>query len=959
MQSFVRLVVVALGIVPAESGASLAAQSSQVRVRPWEHETSDVPVNRRMRFGHFDNGMRFAWMANPEPKERCYLRLHVDVGSLAEEDGERGMAHFVEHMAFNGSKNFPAGTLISWLQSHGMGFGADSNATTAYSETVYMLDLPESDEGSIREGLRVFRDFADGLSFEEAEVEAEKGVVDSEERDGDSAYQRMGRKNVELLFDGTRIPLREPIGVKEVRAAFTPDKLRAFYERWYRPENATLVLVGDIGELDPEPLFREAFADWRAPTSTGASEPAVGKATFAHRFYSVYEKEIPQFTIGVLQARAVVDRPVSREGLIADLPLEAAHTMLNLRFAELRKKEDAAFLQAYVFDVNPADDVRWAIDGEQLSLVSVPEKWETALAQCGEELRRALEFGFRGAELEEVRADMLRGLEDAKKAESTRESLRFVGELLAAAETRSVPIDAKTREEIFRPALLALGPEACQELLVKAWSDGALVIGAGGNADLGEGAGEKLREVYEASRKVELEAPAEIELGRFAYAAAEAAGAIAKKGFIEDLGIHEIAFENGVRLWIKPTDFEKEEILCRAYLGAGELTLEPARHALAWTASRVFDQCGLVAHSEDDLRRLTAGKRAGVGFSVGDDAFILSGRTAAEDLLLQCELMCAYLTDPGWREEGLAEFREELPEFYEGLEHELGGPISLEFMRELYGGDPRFGLPPREEVEAVTLAALKEWLTPELEGACLDVCFVGDLDVEEVVSAASRTFALLPKRADLERHEERRIIRGPRAGLKSRYSVDTETPSAVALLAFPTADGTDSKRRFDLEFLGEILGDRLVRTIREKLGASYSPGAQAHCGTTYRGDGLMWIQAQGDPAQVDELLEACLAVTDELAEEGVTEDEVERLREPALNHLRDAQRENGYWGQVILEAAHGRPQALDEARTVMEHVRNAKASDLTPLAKQYLERERASVAIVEPKAGPEKAESER
>ena len=250
-----------------ESAPAPAPRTAEPRA--WSHETSDIPVDPRIKFGHFDNGLRWAWASNAEPKERCYLRLHVDVGSLTEEEHERGMAHFLEHMAFNGSKNFAAGTLIEWFQEHGMSFGADLNAHTAFSETVYKLDLPQNDAETIREGLTVLRDFADGMILAAEEVEAEKGVIDGEQRERDSAGFRVMEKELDIVFVGTRVGERLPIGLKEVRDKFSAESVRAFYERWYRPENMTLVAVGDFDVTNPPLVLskrltdRETAGNWR------------------------------------------------------------------------------------------------------------------------------------------------------------------------------------------------------------------------------------------------------------------------------------------------------------------------------------------------------------------------------------------------------------------------------------------------------------------------------------------------------------------------------------------------------------------------------------------------------------------------------------------------------------------------------------------------------------------------
>src|SRR5262245_43523583 len=262
-----------------EAPSTVASSGARdVAPRPWEHATSDVPVDPRIHFGALDNGLRWAWARNGEPQKRCYLRLHVDVGSLAEEEDELGLAHFLEPLAFNGSAHFPAGTLIEWFQKHGMAFGADTNAHTSFSETVYKLDLPNADEATLREGLRVLRDFADGLLLAQEEIDREKGVIDGEERERDSAGWRVFLRELDELYAGTRVAVRLPIGKHEVRAGFTSASIGSFYRKWYRPDAMTLVAVGDLGALDPAPLFTEFFGSMRAPDSQRPEEPPIGRA---------------------------------------------------------------------------------------------------------------------------------------------------------------------------------------------------------------------------------------------------------------------------------------------------------------------------------------------------------------------------------------------------------------------------------------------------------------------------------------------------------------------------------------------------------------------------------------------------------------------------------------------------------------------------------------------------------
>jgi len=930
---------------PAPAEAPAAARLERVTPRPWEHERSDVPVDARIRFGALDNGLRWAWAANPEPKERVYLRLHVDVGSLAEEEDELGLAHFLEHMAFNGSRNFPAGTLIEWFQRHGMSFGADTNAHTSFSETVYKLDLPNADPETIREGLKVLRDFADGLTLAAEEIEREKGVIDGEERERDSAAWRVQVKELDVLFDGTRIAERLPIGKSEVRARFTAEGVRAFYEKWYRPDAMTLVAVGDLGALDPAPLFAESFADMPTPQIPLPAEPDLGRPTRLDHVLAIHEPEIPSLSLSVQKLVPYEKEPFVVAEWLEDLPLQYARGMLNLRFSELAKDEATPFLGAGVGSASALE----VLDGESLSLASAPDMWEAALATAEQELRRALEFGFKPGELEEVRADALRGLDEAVEREKTAHSNGLLEEILAAAEQAYVPTDAATVRAILRPAIEALTLEQCQAAFRAAWGTGTLALTATGNLDLGPEAETKLRAAYAASAAVAVEPEAEEALLAFAYSSDPAlSGAIAARTQVEDLDFTTVRFENGVVLHVKRTDFKERQILLSARLGEGELTLAPERNVVNFVAGQVFGAAGLAAHSEDDLRRLTAGKVVGVSFSVGEDGFQFGGATTREDLLFQLELLCAQLEAPGWRPDGLVPFRRELPLMYEGLAHQHQGPMVQHFLPALFSGDPRQSFPLQEAAGGVGMDDIRAWLAPEFAEGALEIALVGDLDVEETIAYSARTLGLLPARRAWRALEERRNMPMPLGGLRQTHAIESEVPKSMVLIAFPFVDGLETQARRGGTLLGNVVNDRLRIEVREKLGAAYSPGAGTQLSSVYPGVGLLMIQAMADPDKVDTLVEACLGVARSLAENGVTEEEVARLKEPLLKQRRDAKRQNGFWLGVMVEAAR-KPHNLEDFRSADAFYEGHTAADLTPFAREYLQPERASILVVNPK----------
>ncbi len=937
-------------LLPLLLAGAVAAQRLPGAPRDWEHATSDVPVNPRVHFGELPNGLRTVWMVNGEPRQRLYLRLHVDVGSLAEEDSEQGLAHFLEHMAFNGSEHFAAGTLVEWFQGHGMDFGADSNASTDFSETIYELDLPRCDEATLRDGLTFLRDVAGGLLLSEAEIAAEIGVIDGEERERDSAAFRAAIEDLRDAFEGTRPALRIPIGIREVRAAFSAPSVRAFWQRWYRPENMTLVVVGDLGDLDPAPVLAEMFGSLPVLESPPAAEPPRGTPPARDDVFTHCNTELPVMTVTASRWKPWEDEPHTRAEMVEDLPLQYARRMVNLRFRELSRQPDAPFLQA---SLGGAGGLR-VTEGEELSLVAQPTRWQAALAVGEQELRRALLHGFRPQELDEVRKEALRAMDEAVEREPTRQSQSWVRDLLAAAEDRVVPTTAETDRQILLPAVEALTVEACRDALRKAWGEGHLRLSAVGGLDLGADGQAVLKSAWGQSATVEVAPPPELADEAFAYASrAEDAGAVESRVVAEDLGLTQVVFANGVRLNVKPTDFRAREVLLVARVGQGLLTLEPARFPVAWMAGQILDQSGLGQHGPDELRRLTAGRDVGVGFAVGEDAFVLSGRTTPDDLLLQLELMRAGLVDPGWREDVLGEARRSLPPTFESLRHDPSGPLQLSFLRNLHGGDPRFGLPPQESLLAVGLDELRGWLLPQLADAPVELTVVGDVEVDAVVAAVARTFGALPPRAAPRDLSERCRV-GLTWGLHEEASIETELDKALLFLVLPLTDGRDAALRRQLNLLGRVVDDRLRVLVREKEGLAYSPGAAVNASDLYPGVGFLLMNVFADPARLGDARAACLSIADALATEGVSAEELDRLRTPLLAQVRDQMRRNAFW-LGVLEDSQTRPGALDEIRQLESDYLAVTAETLSALASRFLDSAKASWLVVTPAAKPAEA----
>jgi zinc protease len=472
---------------------------------------------------------------------------------------------------------------------------------------------------------------------------------------------------------------------------------------------------------------------------------------------------------------------------------------------------------------------------------------------------------------------------------------------------------------------------------------------------------ESLQSAWEEARSREVERGEAVGTASFAYASdGEQVGEIVSEQHVEDLDLWLFTFANGVRLNVKATDFKKREIQLAARVAEGLLTLAPEEYAVGWVATQgVVNLAGLEAHSVDELRRLTAGKQVGIGFNWAQDSFTFGGSTTEEDLLFELELLCANLEHPGWRDDGVRMLRDRLPLMFERFEHVPDGPMVLEFLPELYHGDERLvQLPARKAIEAVTIADVQKWLTPHLSDGPLEVTLVGDLDLEAVKAAAARTLGALPDRRERQAFAERRKVQPPKSGIEMSREIETEDDKCLVMLIFPADDGIDSIQRREINFLSQVIMDRLRLEVRERLGTAYSPFAFPNLSRTFVGFGILGMGASVEPDKVDELVGAFRAVAKELVEGGITAEEVKRLSEPNLAQIRDQKRTNGFW-LTVLSDAQERAEALDDIRTVESWQRAIDPERIHARAKAYLSPEKASLYVARPAASPETEETEK
>lgn len=908
--------------------------SVAVEAREWPQAKSDITPDPAAVFGKLENGMRYMILPNSEPPNRLSLRLHIAAGSLMEEEDQRGVAHFLEHMVFNGTKRHKdANTLIREMQTRGIAFGAHVNAYTSFDETVYMLDLPDLKPDTIKLTFDVLRDFADGALLSAEEIDAERGVILAEKASRDSVAYRMMLKQFQTMLPGSLIGERLPIGEEVVIKNAPRQRFVDFYQKYYTPERMTFVAVGNIDAAELELTIKETFGTLVNPEKPG-DDPAMGEVAIPEgvKPHIFSDPELTSTDVSLNLVRPFERKPDTKETRAARFPVEIAHSIIGRRFERITKQENSP--------VSTGSASKFALFNElemgSVSLTAADDRWQEVVPILEQELRRAMEHGFTEAELSEAKANLLNAYREAVKRKDTRKSDSLATAIASSVNDGSVfstpEADLALSEEILNGITVA----EVHADFVKFWeAPGYHLVLSTKKAP--EDAAETLAKLYEKSAETAVEPPAARAMIPFGYTDFGTPGTIASTAEIKDLEITQIKLANNVRINLKKTDFEKNRIRMMARIGTGQLSQPKDSPMLDKFANAVFDGGGLGKHTNDELSEILAGRNASVGLSIGEDTFTLSGSTTPDDQLLQLQIMVASLTDPGYRPEALWQFQKQIPMLFQSLKHTTSGPM-MEMNAWLHGGDFRFTIPTQEQISNYTIDQVKAWLTPELEKGYLELTIVGDFNQETLLKDLLATFGSLAKRdaAPPVKTALSRKVDFPEPPSEKTFSYESKIPQAAATAVWKT-DGMRGNipevRR--LNVLSEIYGDRLREEIREKLGASYSPNAGVGGSDALEGMGYLIGQSIGKPDDIPLLLTTMETIAKELSGKGATQDELNRALAPTLSNLEKTLRDNSYWLSAVLSQSQADPEKLELARSRDKDYRSITLKEINALAKKY------------------------
>ena len=934
-------------------------------------DAEPLPFDPEVRRGALSNGLVYYVRRNVEPQNRAQLRLAVQAGSAMETESQRGLAHFVEHMAFNGTVRFAKHAIVAYLESIGSGFGPDLNAYTSFDETVYRLEIPTDDPAVLDTAFQILSDWAYAMAFDPGEVTQERDVIMEELRSGRGADTRILYRQLPVLFGDSRYSERMPIGLPEVITGATPEGLRAFARAWYRPELMAVIAVGDF-DAD---LVEDAIRRYFAPPPQGGTEyaraqrsdPPVERPRFEipdhreTRISVVTDPEASSTSVNLyrkLPADTDQDTAAYRRQLVDALHGE----MINARLSERLHVADPPYADAGAGRGNLAGETTTLVASAWVSEDGVARGLDALL----EELRRAQLHGFTVTELARAKANLMRWAESAYQERDQRPSARLADEYLRHfLEGEMVP-GMEVEYDLYRQLLPEIGV-AETDAVADLWAEPGNVVllvsgpdGIGAAAAKAAGADPDDPDAANAALAAALRGQLAAALTRDVdpyvdltgdaplLASMPEPGAVVGERRLDEIDAIEWTLSNGVTVIAKQTDFRNDEVLMIATSPGGDSLVADQDYIPAFSAAAIAAGSGAGVHDQVTLEKLLAGKDVSASVFIGELFEGLQGSASPRDLETLFQLVTLYTTAPRFDPTYFASFRSRLRSQIENRdaspqivfrdrvnsvlaqEHFRARPLTLEVLEEL----------DLERSRAVYQDRFADF-------GDFTFIFTGAFDPQELRDLSAAYLAALPAAGREERWRDVGI--DPPPGVVEEIVRRGLEPLSTTFLAFAGDMAWSRTEALTLTLLGEMLQMRIRESIREDLGGSYSYGARSSAQALPDQEYEVQIVFESDPARADELLEAVFAEVEWL-QAGGEQSYLDKAKELLRSGREEQRRTNRFWlGQILDVVENGESFAVIGR---FEHrLDSITLEDIAAAARRYLDRDRHVRMVLLPEEG--------
>ena len=875
--------VAATCLTGAQTPATTTAQTAAL--------TQTIPVDTQITTGKFANGLRYYVRANKKPANRGELRLVVNAGSILEENDQQGLAHFVEHMAFNGTKHFPKQDIVKLMESLGMRFGPHVNAYTSFDETVYMLQVPTDKPDVLDKSFQVLEDWAHDLSFDDAEIDKERGVVMEEWRLGRGAEARMRDKQFPILLKDSRYADRLPIGKPEIIENVKHDRLKTFYADWYRPDLMAVVAVGDFDKAAVEGLIRQHFGSI-APAQAPKPRPAYSVPDHPETLYTIAsDKEAGSSSVSVYSLMAVRDQ--TTVGAYRRQLLEILFSsMLNARFAELAQKSDAPFLGA---GTSRGLFVRTR-EYTTLSAGVKDEGLERGLDATFTEFARVARFGFTPVELDRQKTNLLRFIERAVTEKENQESGSFAAEYIRNfLEQEPIPgiVYENDLYHRFVPAITLAEVNA----LAKDWlpeRNRVVTVNMPDKPGLPVPTESKLAGVMAAVTGKTLTPWADTVDLQPLMETTPAPGSIVKTTSKPEFGVTEWELSNGVKVVLKPTTFKEDEVVFRATSPGGSSLVSDTDYVPAVTASQVVAAGGVGKFSSIDLRKILTGKVASVSPSIDEESENLGGQASRKDLETLFQLIYLRFTQPRPDPQIFGVITSQTKARLANQEADPEFAFGKELETTLFLNHPRRRPITAAIVDQMNLDKSVAFYKDRFADASdFTFTFVGSFDLDTLKPFVERYLATLPA---LHRKETWKDIGARYAtGVIEKKVEKGIEPKSQTVIVFTGPFQYNQEQRIAIRAMSQVLETRLLDVLREDLGGTYSVSVGPSYDKIPREEYRIDISFGSNPTRTEDLVKTVLKEIELLKTNGPTEKQVADVKQTFLRDLETNSKQNNFY----------------------------------------------------------------
>lgn len=894
-----------------------------------------MPLNPEVIHGTLDNGVSYYILKNHKPENRAELRLVVNAGSILEHDDQQGLAHFTEHMAFNGTKNFKKQELVDYLESIGMKFGPDLNAYTSFDETVYMLQVPTDSAEIMKKAFQILEDWAHNLTLDSTEIDKERGVIVEEWRLGRGADARMRDKQFPIMFEGSKYADRLPIGKMDVVENFKYNTLRQFYHDWYRPDLLAVVAVGDFDTDSIKSLIEEHFAkipmpkdaperkEFLVPNPTGTSYAIASDPEATRTMVSIYYK-MPRE-----DNKTVADNRRSDVGNLVSL-------MLMQRLNELAQEADPPIVGGYSFKANFLRTESAFMMAAVTKETGVEKGLETLLREA----RRAKQFGFTQSELDRQKAQMQRLIEWQYNERDKTESRQLASQYIQNYLTGEAVPSPDYMYELDKQQISDITLEDVNSLLAKWMQDESRVIAVNmpEKPDLKVPTEEELQAVFNKVQAENIVAYKDEVSTEPLIKTPPQPSTIANEEYIKEIDTYHWTLKNGVQVVLKPTEFKNDEVLMRAFSPGGTSLYPDDEYIPAITASSIATECGIADLNKVDLDKRLADKRVSVNPSIGDDMEYINGNASPKDLETMFQLIYLYFTDPRVDSTCFLSYKSRTESMLQNRSSNPNQVFSDTVQWTMAQHNPRMKPISVDMLNKLDMEKSFEIYKDRFADAGdFTFVFVGSFDIDSIKPLIETYLGSLPSTGRKESWRDLGI-RPPDGIVKKEVFKGLEPKSSVRII-FNGDYKWNRENNYDMNSLADVLSIKLREVLREDKGGTYGVGVYPSL-SHYPDEEYNFTVAFGcNPDRVEELTQAAFAQIDSLKQFGTDTSYINKVVEMQKRERQSDLKENRFWIQQLF----GYYQNGLDPRQIMDYdkqVARLNANLVQKTAQKYLNNSR-------------------